>query len=1332
MKEFTLKTNMQIHLFKTSFKMKNTLLILAFCLVCMKSFANWIAVNPTIQDDLTCITFRNNIGLITGKQGVYYATDGGTISTSWLRAQSYFNTNDSTVYNQSQFSGCVSNSSSARMFFCGKDTITNQAVIFSFNTTNFQIHLEYLGDFNSALNKIAYYNSNGTYYAVGENGLLVTFNSSGNYQIYPTNFNYNLNSVSVRFTTLAIGAENCLIKANIGASLNFSIQAHPNRDFKDFECLQNTGDYAAIATNFARSTNNNYSEPHNYHPNSLDGNDLFYYSGQTFIGTNAGIYKTYGTTNVIEYQPTSGNYSILSITNNNTLLFAVGRNGIILYSTINGGTPHPYAEINANGGCVNTSIPISSLSGTVNSCNWSIDNVYNGNSCGATNYNATVTGNHTVRLIYSNGVYSDTAYRSFNVVTIPTTNLPLLLSDSILCHSESIDITIQNSGNNVYYSLLKVGSNANFNNSGIGNGSDLTFTSNPIDLSGDFYLKATSSLAACSANFTDIITIVVEQTKADFHVGLINAEHNEPTPLYQHCDEADYFQWDFSNQPNVATSALADPIVNFSQDGQSVIQLIAWSSNGCYDSIVKPGPFIYQEPQLTDSCYLMNINGVERAWSGTYNPDISNMTKLADGGFVITGKADTTYFSSKFGIGLQTNYRGMYVAKYTNSGVLKWIIKASHDQNTDQWEHTTDDLKENLGHDLFLSGTLGVSGFSAPYYLVDNKGDSILLSYSYLLKFNADGVLLWERQLVSFDAAQFKSISFDANQNPYVTLYHKLPFSGLIPALAIYSNQIPIDTVEQSVAPQNNFLARCYILKFNQNGDYIERFLVQTDAGYPKVLFDSDNNMILLGHTGVGGQFEIPSTGQIMDLPYHSSYIGAHMFVVKFNANGDYLWQIYGYTNNSLAGTYDYLGCFAADALLDDEGNIYITGQNAVNSDSPYFPMEIINSNNSITQFHGGAYFTTRINTNGICDWINGNISSTYGFGYDIIIDDSIIQTLVHIDDNPINLDLINTLTSSDSALIELSNYGSQVFIVSYDLNGNLVSILESGSDVDQVGSPFFQVNHFEKLTDDSYVWTSNYTNAITLNGSYVYFGDTLSPPPYTSPYENYPGLISKFVPSCGHLYEPYFVSYDQHFVCSGNYFQFADGIQLLVTDSSYHESHLTAINGYDSLVRTTVYGYTFGVINITELNDTLSTTTIADAYQWINCNQGNSLIPGADSLYFAPTETGDYALIVQYDDCIDTSSCVHFVSFVGIPETEISNAIIIYPNPTYSMISINSQVIMDDWTLRLFSEEGRQLQIVYLNSMNYTFSIDYPAGTYFIEISTPESPNRIFKLNKL
>jgi hypothetical protein len=153
-----------------------------------------------------------------------------------------------------------------------------------------------------------------------------------------------------------------------------------------------------------------------------------------------------------------------------------------------------------------------------------------------------------------------------------------------------------------------------------------------------------------------------------------------------------------------------------------------------------------------------------------------------------------------------------------------------------------------------------------------------------------------------------------------------------------------------------------------------------------------------------------------------------------------------------------------------------------------------------------------------------------------------------------------------------------------------------------------------------------------------------------------------------------------------------------------------------------------------TTLNLTINTvdvlTTVADptitvnasgaSYQWIDCSNGNAIIPGATAQSFTPTTNGNYAVIVTTANCSDTSAC-QTINSVGIDEMDASN-IEVYPNPTSDKVQIILGKGYQNTSVKLLNALGQAiLHKTYTSTNEITFEIEGAPGVYFLEIETAE-----------
>jgi hypothetical protein len=76
-------------------------------------------------------------------------------------------------------------------------------------------------------------------------------------------------------------------------------------------------------------------------------------------------------------------------------------------------------------------------------------------------------------------------------------------------------------------------------------------------------------------------------------------------------------------------------------------------------------------------------------------------------------------------------------------------------------------------------------------------------------------------------------------------------------------------------------------------------------------------------------------------------------------------------------------------------------------------------------------------------------------------------------------------------------------------------------------------------------------------------------------------------------------------------------------------------------------------------------------SYQWINCDSNNARMVGDTNQEYTATKNGNYAVKITQGACVDTSECVEVK---GLEEDcELGSSLIIYPNPTYNTLIIET-----------------------------------------------------------
>jgi PKD repeat protein len=187
--------------------------------------------------------------------------------------------------------------------------------------------------------------------------------------------------------------------------------------------------------------------------------------------------------------------------------------------------------------------------------------------------------------------------------------------------------------------------------------------------------------------------------------------------------------------------------------------------------------------------------------------------------------------------------------------------------------------------------------------------------------------------------------------------------------------------------------------------------------------------------------------------------------------------------------------------------------------------------------------------------------------------------------------------------------------------------------------------------------------------------------------------------------------------------------------DSIVACGHYTWINGITYYSSTKIPTFTLknsaGCDSIVTLNLTINNadTTVVKAgktltaqasnatYQWVDCNNGYSIIQGARSQSFTPVVDGSYAVIIEQNGCKDTSSC-YVVDVLNIIENSFGPGIVLYPNPTSGKIRIDLGKEYSGLTVNIINEWGQQLRSLnFKNNSSIEINLYEPKGLYFIKV---------------
>jgi hypothetical protein len=113
---------------------------------------------------------------------------------------------------------------------------------------------------------------------------------------------------------------------------------------------------------------------------------------------------------------------------------------------------------------------------------------------------------------------------------------------------------------------------------------------------------------------------------------------------------------------------------------------------------------------------------------------------------------------------------------------------------------------------------------------------------------------------------------------------------------------------------------------------------------------------------------------------------------------------------------------------------------------------------------------------------------------------------------------------------------------------------------------------------------------------------------------------------------------------------------------------------------------------NIYRWKDTLYAQQDSALYQWLDCDNGNTPIPGATQSFLPITVNGNFAVEINYKGCVVTSNCfpVNGISIGDLSKTQIK----IYPNPSNGKVIINWGNASSNEIIEVYDQLGRLIEV--------------------------------------
>mgnify|MGYP000454035027 FL=1 len=171
--------------------------------------------------------------------------------------------------------------------------------------------------------------------------------------------------------------------------------------------------------------------------------------------------------------------------------------------------------------------------------------------------------------------------------------------------------------------------------------------------------------------------------------------------------------------------------------------------------------------------------------------------------------------------------------------------------------------------------------------------------------------------------------------------------------------------------------------------------------------------------------------------------------------------------------------------------------------------------------------------------------------------------------------------------------------------------------------------------------------------------------------------------------------------------------------------------SGCDSItaINLTIVPLTNNFVSKTTSN-TLESLLTGVTYQWVDCNNGYTVLTGETSKVFTAVNNGSYAVVVTKNGCTDTSSCFS-IMFVGTNENSKNGNITVYPNPSSGIVNIDFSQIKGVKNIRLTDLSGKLVyeeNNIVKDNFRMNFSKTLASGIYNLKVET-EKESKTIKL---
>jgi hypothetical protein len=189
----------------------------------------------------------------------------------------------------------------------------------------------------------------------------------------------------------------------------------------------------------------------------------------------------------------------------------------------------------------------------------------------------------------------------------------------------------------------------------------------------------------------------------------------------------------------------------------------------------------------------------------------------------------------------------------------------------------------------------------------------------------------------------------------------------------------------------------------------------------------------------------------------------------------------------------------------------------------------------------------------------------------------------------------------------------------------------------------------------------------------------------------------------------PTYLFSEQVNICAGELYNW-QGTDYVQTGN--YIVNFNTVEGCDSVYMLALLVDTVNT-GITVLGAVITADSVADSYQWLDCDNGFAPINGATGQSFTATTDGNFAVIITRGNCSDTSDCA-VISYFGI-EQYANTGLSLYPNPSNGNFTIT---LDENAEVEVFNAIGSLVYTNWLAKGTHQLTLDLADGVYLLKAS--------------